>query len=248
MGKPSKAVLDFMSKYKVDSDEIWEVHGKTWVVKHKALERVAAEVGIIWDRPAMLECNSGDGVAAMCVFGKLGDRMEWSIGECLTVRPDRAGGNYKVTGNQPGYVYAMAEKRAKDRVILKLLETRGALYSEAEADEFEQRQNPHVTRPADILPIADYDEHGEVIDNIPHAEPKQKLRVADQRPLFAEIQKEAQAYADSKKFIAWMNDPKTIARVADFKPDWQAMFRGICKEHLEALRTQEQGDAMRMAG
>ena len=59
---------------------------------------------------------------------------------------------------------------------------------------------------------------------------------------------EAQAYADSKKFIAWMNDPTTIARVADFKADWQAMFRGICKEHLEALRTQEKGDDMRMAG
>ena len=45
-----------------------------------------------------------------------------------------------------------------------------------------------------------------------------------------------------------MNDPKTIARVADFKADWQAMFRWICKEHLEALRLQEMGDDMRMAG
>ncbi len=249
MAKPSKAVMDFMEKYGVASDEIWEVHGSTWVVKHKALERVAAEVGIVWGRPAMLECNSGDGVAAMCVFGKLGERMEWSIGEALMVRPDRAGGNYKVTGKQAGYIYAMAEKRAKDRVILKLLETHGALYSEAEADEFEdRRQNPHVTRPADIVPPAEYDEHGEIIDNIPHAPASQKLRVADQRPLFAEIQKEAHAFGDAKKFIAWMNDEKTIARVADFKPDWQAMFRGVCKEHLEALRTQELGDNMRMAG
>ncbi len=250
MGKPSKAVSDFMAKYKIDSDEIWEVHDSTWVVKHKALERVAAEVGIVWDRPAMLECNSSDGVAAMCVFGRLGERMEWSIGEALTLRPDRPGGNYKITGKQAGYVYAMAEKRAKDRVILKLLEAHGALYSEAEADEFEERrQNPHVTRPADIVPSTDYDEHGEVIDNIPHSEPVgKKLRVSDQRPLFDQIQREAHSYADSKMFVAWMNDQRTIERVADFKPDWQEIFRGLCKEHLTALRTQERGDDMRMAG
>jgi hypothetical protein len=251
MARPSKQIMSFMEKYGVESDEIWEVHGSTWVVKHKALERIAAEQGVTWDRPAMLECNSADGVAAMCVFGKLGERMEWSVGECLVVRPDRAGGNYKVTGKQAGYVYAMAEKRAKDRVILKLLDTAGALYSEAESDEFTQRQNPHVTRPEDIVPGVDYDDNGQIIDNIPHAQPAQKLRVADQRPLYDAIQKEAHAFGDSARFVAWMNDEKTIARVADFKQDWQAIFRGVCKEHLAALRTQEQGDNqrdMRMAG
>jgi hypothetical protein len=246
--------MDFMEKYGVASDEIWEVHGSTWVVKHKALERVAAEVGIVWDRPAMLECNSNDGVAAMCVFGKLGERMEWSIGEALTVRQDRQGGNYKITGKQAGYVYAMAEKRAKDRVILKLLETHGALYSEAEADDFERprestqpRQNPHVTRPSDVVSPADYDEHGEIIDNIPHAPTAQKLRVADQRPLYDAIQKEALAFNNSAGFMAWMRSPQTIQRVADFKPDWQEIFRGTCKEHLADLREGET-DTMRMAG
>lgn len=236
MGAPSKAVKDFMSKYKICSDEVWEVHGSTWVVKHKALERVAVEKGVKWDRPAIIEHDAANKIAVICVFGSLGDQSEWSIGEASPAN------------NKNAYCYAMAEKRGKDRVILKLLSGSGELYSETEADEFTQpRQNPHVTRPADILPTADYDEHGEVIDNIPHASPAQKLRVADQRPLFAEIQKEANAFADSKKFIAWMNDQKTIARVADFKADWQAMFRGICKEHLEALRLQEKGDDMRIA-
>ena len=236
MGRPSKQVLAFMEQYKIDSDEVWEVHGSTWVVKHKALERVAAEKDIKWGRPAVIEHDAANKIAVICVFGTLGDREEWSIGEASPAN------------NKNAYCYAMSEKRGKDRVILKLLNGHGELYSEAEADEFTQpRQNPHVTRPADIVPIADYDEHGEVIDNIPHAEPKQKLRVADQRPLFAEIQKEAHAFSDSKKFIAWMNDPCTINRVADFKFDWQAMFRGLCKEHLAALRTQEKGDNMRMA-
>jgi hypothetical protein len=237
MGRPSKTVVEFMERYNIASDEIWEVHGATWVVKHKALERVAVEQGVVWDRPSVQVCDLAAKIAVICAFGKLGDRNEWSFGEASPAN------------NKNSYPMAMAEKRARDRVILKLLVSHGALYSEAEADEFAQpRQNPHVTRPADILPAADYDEHGEVIDNIPHATPAQKLRVADQRPLFAEIQKEAHAFGDSKKFVAWMRDQKTIARVADFKPDWQEMFRGLCKEHLAALRTQEQGDDVRLAG
>ncbi len=251
MGKPSQQIFDFMKKYGVESDEIWEVHGSTWVVKHKALERIAAERGITWERPAMLECNSSDGVAAMCVFGKLGERMEWSIGECLVVRPDRLGGNYKVTGKQAGYVYAMAEKRAKDRVILKLLDTHGALYSEAEADEFTQRQNPHVTRAEDITVPIEYDDHGEIIDNIPHSETGAAIRVADARKVYDDLEKEAWSFGDSKKFIKWMNAQTTIDSVATGSAEWQKMFRGRCKEHLDALRIQEQGDKqrdMRMAG
>jgi hypothetical protein len=235
MARPSKAVMEFMAKYKIDSDEIWEVHGSTWVVKHKALERVAAEQGILWDKPELKVCDMEKGLIAILVGGRLGEHTEYSFGEASP------------KNNKNAYPIAMAEKRAKDRVILKLLAAHGDLYSEEEADDF-KRQNPHVTRPSDILPSAEYDQHGEIIDNIPHAPPAQKLRVADQRPLFAAIQKEAHAFGDSKKFIAWMNDPKTIARVADFKPDWQEMFRGLCKEHLTALRTQEQGDDMRMAG
>jgi hypothetical protein len=249
MAKPSQGVIDFMAKYKVDSDEIWEVHGSTWVVKHRALERVAAEVGIVWDRPAMLECSSADGVAAMCVFGKLGERMEWSIGEALTVRPDRLGGNYKITGKQAGYVYAMAEKRAKDRVILKLLEARGALYSESEAEEFTQpRQNPHVTRAEDILPATEYDANGQPIDNIPEpdADAIIKTRVVDQRPIFAELQNEIHATGSISELSAWAEENKN--RLGKLSAEWRKMLRGVYAEHQTAIRQLALGDDMRMAG
>ncbi len=126
MGRPSKEVLAFMETYKIDSDEIWEVHGSTWVVKHRALERVAAEQGIVFDRPAIIENNAKEKIAVICVFGKLNDRDEWSIGEASPAN------------NKNAYCYAMAEKRGKDRVILKLLNAHGSLYSEAEADEFKE--------------------------------------------------------------------------------------------------------------
>lgn len=245
MAKPSKQIMDFMEKFGVDSDEIWEVHGSTWVVKHKALERVAAEQNITWERPAMLECNSADGVAALCVFGKMGERMEWSIGECLVVRPDRLGGNYKVTGKQAGYVYAMAEKRAKDRVILKLLNG-GALYSEAEADDFTQRQNPHVTRADDILPPADPNNRFE--DGAP---PENQLTVAAQRPIFAALQQEIHKTGSVAELKAWKAKQDVRDRVAMIKPDWRDMLERTYGEHKEALLTQEQGDKqrdMRMAG
>jgi hypothetical protein len=225
-----------MEKYDVRSDEVWPVPGgKAYAVKHKAIERIATEKGITFERPAVIGCDLAEKSMVVCVFGTMGEKTEWTFGEASPANSKNA------------YFAAMAEKRAKDRCVLKLLAAHGDLYSEDEAEDF-KRPNPHVTRPADILPSAEYDDHGEIIDNIPHAPPTQKLRVADQRPLFAEIQKEAHAFSDSKKFIAWMNDQKTITRVADFKPDWQEMFRGVCKEHLAELRKQEAGDDMRLAG
>lgn len=249
MGRPSQELIDFMKKWDVPRDDVWEVHGSTWVVKHRALERVAAKAGITWERPAMLECNSEKGVAALVVFGKLGEQMEWSIGEALITRDGVIGGNYKVTGKQAGYVYAMAEKRAKDRVILKLLNLHGSAYSEAEADEFseERRQNPHVTRPEDILPKTEFGPNGEPIDNIPLADPGagRKLPVKDQRPIFEALQKEIHATGSIIELQEWATTNKN--RLADLKPDWQEMLRGVYAEHLEGLRELARGDDQRMA-
>jgi hypothetical protein len=237
MAKPSKAVTEFMAKYNIASDEIWEVHGSTWVVKHKALERVAVEVGVVWLRPSVQLCDPAAKTAVICAFGKLGDREEWSFGEASPAN------------NKNSYPVAMAEKRARDRVILKLLVTHGALYSESEADEFEQpRQNPHVTRAADILPQPEYDQHGEVIDNIPEpdADAIVKTRVVDQRPIFAELQKELQSTGSPAELAAWGEANKN--RLGKLSSNWRDMLRGVYKEHQDALRVLAQGDDMRMAG
>ena len=235
MGRPSKAITDFMAAHKIASDEIWEVHGTTWVVKHKALERIAAELGIVWDRPAMIETKASEGIVSMCVFGTLGTRTEWSVGEASP------------KNNKNSYPYAMAEKRAKDRVILKLLSGHGELYSESEADEFEQpRRNPHVTRAADIVPATAYDQNGQPIDNIPHPDPEavRKLTVKDQRPVFDALQKEIHATTTVAQLQAWA--PANKNRLGELKSDWQEMLRGVYAEQLTALRLQEQGDDMRM--
>src|SRR5215204_3272639 len=68
--------------------------------------------------------------AVLVVVGRMGERAEWSIGEALLDV------NYHVPEPEAAYVYAMAEKRAKDRVILKLIGLQDVVPSE-EAHEVE---------------------------------------------------------------------------------------------------------------
>jgi hypothetical protein len=112
----------------LDRDDVWAVHGNP-VVRHKALERLAASIGIAWDTPRFIRSERDEAVIFVAGSSAEG-AWEWSIGEaCLGV-------NYKAPGGQ-AYVYAMAEKRGKDRVILKLAGLHG-VYSEEEADDFRQ--------------------------------------------------------------------------------------------------------------
>ena len=107
----------------MDQGAVWNCRG-TPVVLHKALERIAHKKGIRFDPPMVIETSAEQNIAVMCVTGYLGEFSEWSIGES-TPR--------NTTNNYP---FAMAEKRAKDRVILKLIGVAGFVYSEEEADEF----------------------------------------------------------------------------------------------------------------
>jgi hypothetical protein len=120
----------------IERDSIWEVQG-TPVVKHKDVERLGAKLNVTWEKPQVLRAERDE--AVIMVIGKMGDKLEWSIGEALIVREGEIGGNYKVKGKMAAYPYAMAEKRAKDRVILKLADLHGDVYSEDEADDFSDR-------------------------------------------------------------------------------------------------------------
>jgi hypothetical protein len=60
--------------------------------------------------------------------------------------------------------------------------------------------------------------------------------VIDQRPLFEALSKELYTYKSDKECLAWLNSERVIEAVANFKPDWQDIFRGLCKEHLHLLR------------
>ena len=105
----------------------WDCHG-TPVVLHKALEKIAAAKNIVFDAPQIIECSTEKKYAVLCVTGNMEGATEWSIGEAAPYN------------NKNSYPFAMAEKRAKDRVILKLVGLHGDVYSQDEADEFNLAQ------------------------------------------------------------------------------------------------------------
>jgi len=198
MGNPSKAVQDFMAKYNIASDEIWEVHGSTWVVKHKALERVAIEQGIVWQRPSVQVCDLTAKIAVICAFGKLGEREEWSFGEASPAN------------NKNSYPVAMAEKRARDRVILKLLTCHGDLYSEAEADEFENKTSNGA--PA-------------------------RLAKKDSKTVYEKLQKEMQSCSSRETLKEWGKNNKE--RINILPEDWEDTLRLQFEELLLDLKQKE---------
>jgi hypothetical protein len=127
-------------RYGLARDDFWELPQKkgTWVAKHAALEVAAVKANIRFDMPVIVEANGGEGVAAVCVQGEMEGRFEWSLGEASP------------KNNKNAYPWAMAEKRAKDRVILKLIGIHGLIYSEEEADDFKaSRPAPAVGFMAD---------------------------------------------------------------------------------------------------
>jgi hypothetical protein len=222
-----KEISEFMATYKVSFDEVWKIpQGNAYAIKHKALERVAAEQGIRFDRPAIIQSDLANKVVAMAVFASMGERQEWATGEAAPYN------------NKNGYPLAMSEKRAKDRCILKLLQAHGALYSEDEADDF-KRPNPHVTRPEDIVPATEYDQHGEPVDNIPHGDPSiEQLKKKDARKDYEAAQKEMRATKDIGALTDW--GTKNANRVASYPADWQEIFRGLYIEHRDDLRAAKQ--------
>jgi hypothetical protein len=114
------------AKYDLDANDFWQIkQNKQWVCKHAALEIVAVKAGIEWLPPQILEADAPNLITSMIVTGKMGDRVEWSTGETNKT-------NYSIVGKQPAYPWAMSEKRAKDRVVLKLVGIHGLVYSEDE--------------------------------------------------------------------------------------------------------------------
>lgn len=118
------------------SSAVWSLpqNQNVLIVKHKALEKISAHLGMWFDPPKIIESDTEKKIVSLVVQGYIDDgkgkNTAWSIGE---VSPD----NYKTYAKQSTYPFAMAEKRAIDRVILKLLGVHGDFYSQAEIDEGE---------------------------------------------------------------------------------------------------------------
>lgn len=185
MDERLKAIKD---EYGLEASDMWQLpQNKQWLIKHAALEVVAAKAGIVFDMPEIIERDSAAGIAVICVTGKWNDRVEWSFGEASP------------KNSKTGYPWAISEKRAKDRVILKLIGIHGLVYSE------------------DEMPDNDAPRHVE-------AEPAPKVLVKDQRVIWGELRDEIDACSTVDQLAALWVSKTFQSEMKKLKDSWQTLL------------------------
>lgn len=152
MAKIDSRLEELLKKYGEDNKSVWDCHG-TWVAYHAAVERMAAKANIIFEPPTMIVNDYQSKTVVVCVKAAMAEKSEWSFGE---VSP---------ANNKNSYPYAMAEKRAKDRVALKLLGMAGLVYSEEEADDFKPDQQAPAKSSAQLKRDGAWEEVSGSLDN-----------------------------------------------------------------------------------
>lgn len=212
--KPEARILQILSAYDLDSSSIWQVRGGNFAIYHKAIEIIQAKEEIVFDPPEIIHdgANERKEIVLRIVGYKNKDmkdeRSEWSFGECSP-------GN-----NKNAYPWAMAEKRGKDRVILKLINLAGMLYSEDEADDF-KRQDPEYNAKTGKRTSAslkrDTDENGK--------DPYQR---------FVEKIDELAAKGPITVQEFWEND-KVQAQIVDWPQAWRDEAQGYYETTMETL-------------
>ena len=140
-------VKDLAKKYKLSGKDFWELPQRkgTWIITHDACERIATMEDIRFEFP---EIHVGVNDTDVAMVGKATIMVEGldSIGAPLT-KPYEVWTTGEASPNNchNKYYWAMAEKRLKDRLTLKLI---GAyeygIYSEVEADSFKNKDNGEI--------------------------------------------------------------------------------------------------------
>ena len=119
-------IKEIASKYDLNKDDFWK-HAQSgkWIISHDAVEKIASIEDIQIAPPQVL--NSERDFVRLVISAKKGDAVIWTIGEA-----DSKNCMNKFFG-------AMAEKRGKDRAILKLINAyEYGIYSDVEADSFKK--------------------------------------------------------------------------------------------------------------
>lgn len=113
---------EILQKFNLDPKEcLWDCHG-TWILLHKWVVLIGQRAGVILDPPKIIETNAEKKTVVIQVSGQLGKGDDapraWTFGEAAPAN------------NKNAYPFAMAEKRAKDRVILELVGLAGHVYTD----------------------------------------------------------------------------------------------------------------------
>ncbi len=150
--KLDNRVKEILSKLGFDPQEcLWQTHN-TYVMYHRYIEIAGAKNSISYDLTE-IETNSKDGIVCIkCIAKRNGDTVI-TYGEASPKNTKNA------------YPYAMAEKRAVDRAILKLLGLHGFVYSEDEMDLSQTNTNNNKIGSSDTDVLEKFQKEIEVSKN-----------------------------------------------------------------------------------
>ena len=168
-------IKELADKYELGKDDFWELrkNSNKWIITHDACEKIAVTEGIVFDPPEIISytptiiTENGEKVQKV-MYGKQTWKPAWA-GTCQKKSGDVAmiitgykqdNPDYKVwtTGEASGdncsmnYPSAMAEKRGKDRIILKLINAyEYGIYSDVEADDFGKQEKSPTEKQLEML-------------------------------------------------------------------------------------------------
>jgi len=169
-------IKELAEKYELRKDDFWELRKNSgkWIITHDACEKIAVTEGIIFEPMEVISyiptiiTENGEKVQKVTKWGTQTWKPAWA-GTCQKKTGDVAllitgykadNSDYKVqtTGEANAlnctaeYYFAMAEKRGKDRVILKLINAyEYGIYSDVEADNFVKHDKPPTEKQLETL-------------------------------------------------------------------------------------------------
>jgi hypothetical protein len=191
--------------YGLEHSDFWQIpQNKQWVCKHAALEVVAARAKIEWQQPVIIQADTASGIAVLSVAGKMGERLEWSTGEASP------------KNNKNNYPWAMAEKRAKDRVVLKLVGIHGLVYSE---DEMPPEENRTTDQRSDAGRREVQRQQSQTQDG----DTAKKDLAA--RTLYATLEADMRKCKSKDDLRRWIADPEVKALRSKLPADWDVRLR-----------------------
>lgn len=209
MSTIDKRTHDILSKYHPSPNDAVYLHKQSgqWIARHKDLEIVAVTAGMEFEPPVVLQIDLEKKIVAICVTGRFEGRKEWSIGEATT---------YNCQNN---YYCAMAEKRAKDRVILKLLGLHGYVYSDEEIEDAKREapQKTKVVKEEKATPKPKVE-----------SKPKENPRILE---LVAKLNQQMMYFKDGEKFKAWWNEDAAGER-KELKALSLEAYQGVTKNMM----------------
>jgi hypothetical protein len=150
-----KRITDIINELGFDPKEVlWQCHS-AWIMFHRFIEEAGNVKGVIIESLDEVETKSSEGIAVIKCTATMGDRKAITYGEASPK-------NCKIA-----FPYAVAEKRAVDRAILKLIGLHGFVYSEEEADDFKAPNAPvKEDKPIEERHLAQLKKHHEAVTKL----------------------------------------------------------------------------------